>query len=298
MADGDWPEFSIPDVGQTEAPSAPAETPGDPSGSSPAAPAPAPLPGTQVAGGGPSAGDDDRIPKYRFDEVSERARQSEATVQRLMAFLEQQAAQAAQAAAGQPQEPPDEDAERKQRILQQLLDLDPRIAKAIQVGERADAIFAQIERAEQSAQQEKAGWDRFAQQTLSSVHDAFASAAMGKGKLGKDLPDETRQSLTDNFVAWIMRDTTGQRVARYNEKDAALTQEFITNWSRQFVEPYRRQTAAGQVQSARRTATLPMGGGTSSPLGQPPPKPTNDEDEDAVFHRGWLHSRQQMDQSS
>jgi hypothetical protein len=288
VADGDWPEFSIPDVGNSEAEPAPAAQPGVPSGSAPAAPAPAPLPGTQAAGGGPSAGDDDRIPKYRFDEANERARQADERFNRAVKLLEMEIQHREK-----PVVPPaelDEEAQRKQRLFDQLMELDPRLKRAIEVAERADELFATADQTKQEQERQKAEWDRVAVKALSSVHDAYAVAAMGKGKTGKDLPVETRQSLTDNFVAWVMQDPTGTRTDRYNQRDPALASEFVSDWSRRFVEPFRRQTAAGQVAAARRTANLPVGGGASNPLGTPPPKTHDDEDEDAIFHRAFKDS--------
>lgn len=293
MAD-DWPEFSIPDVGQTEAPAPLAPEPGVPSGSAP------PAPGTVVAGStpapspGPSAGDDDRIPKYRFDEVLEARRQAEAVNQRLIALLDKQMAATA------PPEAPvatDDETARKQRIVQQLIDVDPRFGKLLAMGDRADAILATIDRAEQQQAAQAEEYERLAKTTVSSVHDAFAVAAMGQGKTGNDLPPETRQTLTDNFVAWVMQDPSTQRAQRYNARDTSLTTEFLTDWQRRFVDPYRRSTAATQIQQARRTAALPMGGGTSSPLGTPPPKTHDTEDEDAVFHRAYRDSMQRAEQS-
>jgi len=285
----EWPEFSIPDVGLGGEP--PPSGSGEPSGSTPAAPVtPTPAEGTKAPSEGPKPGDD-LIPKYRLDETTARLTALEAMNKRLMAVLEQRAAPA-------PAEvPADPDAERRLALLKQIKELSPEVAQAFKLGENADVILAMIEETKVRREQDKAAWDGYAVKTLSSVHDGYAKALSGGKKTGKDLPQETRDALTDNFVAWIMKDPTGQRVDRYNSHDDALQSEFITAWQRQFVEPWRRQSVAGQVTQARRVANLPVGGGTSSPLGTPPPKPNDADDEDAIFHRAFHQTVAERDSS-
>lgn len=291
MAD-EWPEFSIPDVGLVG--ESPEGGSGAPSGSTPAAPVtPLPAEGTQAPAEGPKPGDD-LIPKYRLTETTARLTALEAMNQRLLAMLEQRQA----AAAAAPSEVvADPEADRRKALLKQIKELSPEVAQAFKLGENADVILAMIEETKVRRDQDKAAWDGYAVKTLSSVHDTYAKALSGGKKTGKDLPEETRQALTDNFVAWIMKDPTGQRVERYNSHDDALHSEFITAWQRQFVEPWRRQSVAGQVTQARRVANLPVGGGTSSPLGTPPPKPNDSDDEDAIFHRAFHQSIAERDAS-
>lgn len=292
MAD-EWPEFSIPDVGNEGG--VQESTPGD-TGS----PAPAAAAGSGGANdgakppvaGSPSAGDE-TIPKYRFDEITSRYNELSETNKRLLAMLER----------FQPKEPepfqePDPEAEKKERIWKQLVEVNPKLAKAIELAERAGDIEGLLEQAKQEKTRQAEEWDRYAKSTLGTIHDEYAKLLSNGTKTAKDLPEETRQSITDNFVAWVMKDPSLARVNRYNSKDSTLIQEFVNDWKRTFIEPWRRQSAAQQVQQARRTANLPVGGGTASPLGTPPPKPNDSDDEDAVFKRGWAHTRQQLDQSS
>lgn len=285
--DGEWPEFSIPDVGN-EGGSQESE-PGATGSPAPAAAAGAggAEDGTKPpATGSPSAGDE-TIPKYRLDEITARYNELSETNKRLMAMLEK--FQQPAAPAPKPAEP-DPEAEKKERIWKQLLEVNPKLAKAIELAERAGDIESVMQAFAQQQQAQKQEWDNYAKSTLSTIHDKYASLLSNGTKKGADLPEETRQTITDNFVAWVMKDGTGQRVQRYNSKDGALIEEFVNDWKKTFIEPWRRQSAGAQAQQARRTQNLPNGGGTSSPLGTPPPKPKNDEDEDAIYHRAFRHS--------
>lgn len=296
MAGNDgWPEFSIPDVG--DGGGAQASAPGD-TGS----PAPAAAAGEGGADGGtkppvagsPSAGEEN-IPKYRLDELTARYDKLEETNRRLMLILERYQPQAKpEPGAGVP---PDPDAEKKQRIWNQLVEINPKLAQAIELAESAEDIKAALAqlRAEQTRTAEE--WDDHAKQVLTGIHDQYAKLLSDGKKLGKDLPEETRQTITDNFVAWVMKDPSGERVKRYNRRDTTLSAEFVNDFKRTFIEPWRRQDAAGDAARARRVQNLPVGGGTASPLGTPPPKPKADEDEDEVFHRGFRHTMMLKEQA-
>lgn len=292
MADSDgWPEFSIPDVGQEPAPQASgADKPTEPV--STVAPTPEPV-GTKAPDGLPTA--DEMIPKYRYDDLLKEVERQRQMTERMIAVLEK--AKATPAAPVQAE--PDPEAERKQKLVEELASLDPRIARMLELGGSADKILAAIEKMntfaeerEAEARLKQAEYDGYAKTVLTAIHDAYAKSLSDGKKLGKDLPEETRQTLTDNFIAWVMKDTTRARETRYNQKDATLQTEFLDSWRRTFVEPWRRQQVAEDVRAAKRVQNLPVGGGTASPLGTPPPKPTDDGDEDAVFKRGWAHTRQ------
>lgn len=273
-----WPDFTIPDVGDVgegkETPS------GVPSGPAPAALAePAPV-GTGAPVGEPKTGDE-AIPKYRFDEIAKERDELRDNLARVLKLME---------ARREPEpfeEPDDPEVAKRKKIVADLQALDPRIAQAFELGEKRDVILQLIDEAKQRQETEKRQWDTFATKQLSTVHDGFAAAMSGGKKKGSDLPRETRQGLTDNFVAWVMQDGSGGRANRYISRDEALPKEFLSEFSKQYIEPFRRQAAAVNVTQARRVQNLPVGGGTSSPLGTPRPKPNDSDDEDAVYHRGW-----------
>lgn len=282
-----WPEFTIPDVG---APGAGEETPaGDTSGSRPAANDQAAKPDAERQ---PVVGaDGEMIPKYRLDEVTQRNAELQQQLERVLRVLE------ANRPAPKEDDEPDPEQLRKQKIVNDLLELDPRIRKAIELGEKADVIQALLQTSQEREAMEKASWDDFANRQLAKVHDGFAAALSGGKRKGAELPQETRQGLTDNFIAWVMQDGSGRRAGRYNAKDETLPTEFIQSFMKQYVDPLRRTTAAATVTAARRVQNLPVGGGSSSPLGTPKPKP-NDDDEDAIFKRGWEDTKQRMEQQS
>lgn len=277
-----WPEFSIP-TGEPEA--APqASGAGSSSGTQPPAAAPEPR-GTVAPVAAPPA--DEMIPKYRVDELSRQVEQLTRMNERLMGLVPRPQSE--------PAADPDPEAERKAKLVQELAELDPKLARAMDLGASADKILAVIERLEAQEQRDLVEWDGFAKQTLSSIHDAFAKGISNGQKTGKDLPQETQQTLTDNFITWVMKD--GQRTERYNRRDTTLQNDFLQAWRQTWVEPWRRQQAAGDVKQARRVSNLPVSGSTSSPMGTPPPKPNDSDDEDAIFRRGFRDSMERMGNS-
>lgn len=287
MAD-EWPEFSIP---QMDTPPAQEHAPEVTTDSTP--------PTTPVDTGQAAAapGTEDFIPKYRYDETAARLRQAE---QMLMEVLRTQAAAAKPPAPPEDDTPLDPDAERKQALYAQFLDLHPNIQKAMKMAEQYDAISKLIERDTQSQQAQQAMWDAHNKQVVATLHDTYAKLVSNGQKTGKDLPPDVQRMLVDNFIGWITRDQTKTLEQRYEQRDPALLNEFMAYWQQSVGNPWRRQTAAAQVQQARRVASLPVGGGTASPLGTPPAKPKPSDDEDEVFHRAFRHSmamKDQMDQT-
>lgn len=297
MAGSDgWPEFSIPDVGQEGAPQASGAGKAD-EPVPPVEPIREPV-GAKAPEGTPTP--DEMIPKYRYDDLAREVERQRQMTERLIAALEKAKVPVAAPA---PVEP-DPDAERKQKLVEELASLDPRIARMLELGGSADKILQAIEKMntfaeerEQESKLKQVEWDGYAKTVLASIHDSYAKSLSGGKKTGADLPEETRQTLTDNFIAWVMKDTTRAREMRYNQRDPALQTEFLDEWKRTFVEPWRRQQTAEDVRAAKRVQNLPVGGGTASPLGTPPPKPTDDGDEDAVFKRGWAVTRQLQEQA-
>ena len=288
MAENEWPEFHIPDVGQEAPPQASGAGTSD--GAAPVQPPKEPV-GTKAPEETPPP--EETIPKYRFEEVVKQVEMLRGMNERLLALMPKPNEKPAE---------PDPDAERKAKLVAEFAELDPRIAKMLELGGSADKILKAIERMEQSeldraeeAKAKQVEYDGYAKTVLTSLHDAFAKALDPK-KLGKDLPEETRQTLTDNFIGWVMRDATRQREVRYNQKDPTLQTDFLTAWKATWVEPWRRQQVAEDVRAAKRVEKLPVGGGTASPLGTPPPKPKDDDDEDAIFHRAFQHSMGLKDQ--
>jgi hypothetical protein len=228
------------------------------------------------------------IPKYRLDELVRQVEQLTGMNERLLAFIPRPDAV--------PVAEPDAEAQRKATLVQELAELDPKLARAMDLGASADKILAAIERLESQEKQTQVEWDSHAKRMLGSIHDAFAKAVSGDKKLGKDLPEETRQTLTDNFITWVLKDP--QRTARYNAKDQSLQGDFLTAWKQTWVEPWRRQQVAGDVRQARRVQSLPVSGGTASPMGTPAPKPTDSDDEDEIYRRAFRDSMARMENSS
>lgn len=313
-ADG-WPEFSIPDVGNDEgtafvdsdvnndtSSTARADDKSGPASTTPGNTTPAGKTGTQGGEQGPNPGDG-FIPKYRFDEVNEKystlERNFQALQDRILKMLESQAAPKTPEKPAAPPLEPEEQA-RRDRLFAELRELNPTMARAIALAEKSDQIekmlarFDQLDQAETLRQQQEAQrHEAFAKQQLDTLFTGYAQM-FGKDKTGKDLPDDLKGTLKDNFVRWLLTDPT--RSARYDAGDTKLPGEFVQAWRAQFVDPSRRSTAAGQMREAKRRERLPESGGTANPLGTPPAKPKDDEDEDAIFHRAFAHSRALQDQ--
>lgn len=286
-----WPEFSIPDVSETETQVGSTPPEGETSGVTPAAPVAAQPPaphGTQPRAPVASDAGGESIPKYRFDEQAERLRSTQEQLQTVMGLMKSLQSLPKES----PGEPPDP---RKERIVAELLEVMPELGKARTLAERADEITQLLEEAKFTRAEREQRDTQYARTSVARLWDGYAEAVLGKGKTGRDLPAETREIVKNSFIQWIGSDTTGERINRYNAFDETLRTEFMTAWRKAVIDPLRRETLAGRAASARRIANLPVAGGTASALGQPSAKPETD-DEDAVYDRAWEMTRQLKEQ--
>ncbi len=287
MPDPEWPEFTIPTAANV---SSPAPTPPTSPDTSAAAPTPPTSPDTSAAAPTPpTPAAEEMFPKHRFDEMNTRfeavRQQNEQLTKLLTTLVTTKAAMAADAAAAKPVDP------EKQQIIDQLHEyLGPNLRGALALADKApvlDELIARFNAFEARAiarekAEETAAVD-YAQRSLAAVHDQLAPLFLGKDKAGKDLDPSRRQALTNLYVQWVGEDAT--RIDRYNRQDDTLRQDFVKAYQDQWVEPFRRASAATAVREARKVSSLPVGGTTTSTLGTPPAKPLTSDDEDAPFNR-------------
>jgi|PlaIllAssembly_1097288.scaffolds.fasta_scaffold00657_7 hypothetical protein len=292
--EGEWPEFSIPSVDEAGGSAPAASTPGGSGGPAPT------TPGQTAPAGTPQqtqpSTTDENIPKYRYDQLNTRTQELERNFQQMQEMntrLTDALARAMEAARpAAPNEPAldPEEAQRRENIRKQLQEIYPELGDLnsvrdiIKLKDKLEAVVAQ---SEQNASRDAERFDDYAKRSISALHNEFA-AVFGKGKTAADLNDDQRREIAKSFVDWIGADPT--RIRRYDMGDnAALRGEFIKAWTDRWVEPLRRTGAAQTMRQARTTERLPVGGSASSPLGTPAPKPSTqkDDDDEAIFRRGW-----------
>ncbi len=292
-----FPRFTIPDGdpgGGGGAPSgggapasapssgAPAGTPSSAPGGSPGSGAPAgsgvpapSIPGAPAAAS-PSAFSyaEDRsqwIPPNRLSEVARRAQQFETEARQYRAMLE---AGTGVTIPGRP-EPMDPETRQAQELFLQVF---PQFAPLVQnpkAIERLMAIAEQIQdpailaRLPEAVTAADHSWQQHGRQVLGAIYKDIATD-FGVAAL----EPRRQQAIGREFRAWLEAEPT--RVQRYVQADPALTQEFVTDYRTQFIDPFRRAADAGQMQQGSRAAGLPpapRGGGSGVPqaAGSAPP---------------------------
>lgn len=224
--------------------------------------APTPAPAAHVP--------DNRIPFDRFQEVvSQRRTENEARIaaETRAADLERkiQALTGLQPPAEQPD--PEEAAIRLQMEklypgLAKLKDLP--FDKILQIVDAVPAL-----QADRDAQIQR-GFDDIADSTMASLYTA-AKETFG----GEELNTGQKKFLHRAFVGFLESDPS--LLPRYKSRDAALVSEFLTDFA-SVTDPIRRQAAVTSGARVARVATVPTGGSSGGPVGQPAPALPKDED--------------------
>jgi len=300
----EFPAFAIPDSAgaQNTAPvSADLQVPPDdlspaPSGQEPpqdAAPAPAQPPA------GPPA--EEMFPKHRYDAVAQRAAAAEQRAAQAVAMLERlimMQAQNAQAARppAEPELPPEE-LQRRQDILGQLFEVVPGLQRVLALADKTDAIERWLSHSQQSMESQSERLNRYAEYTITRLHDAIAPLVLGEKRPdgtapnGKHLSEDQQHVIQQAFVRWVGVDH-GRR-DRYDNGDEGLRDEFVEHFKNTWVAPFSRGPQAQAVERQQRVNRLPVGGTSSAPVTQGPKK-LDLNDEDAVFRAGWAHTKAQL----
>ncbi len=286
-----WPTFTVPEgSGIPAEPATPADA-GTPPAAPPASAAPSspPAASAATAPAGETTPPDEMFPKYRYDAVRTENERLQAQLGQLTQLLTAVAPLLQKQPPGAPPPAPDPV---RDKIVAQLYEYVPWLRQAERLAPLADRIEAALQQIDelrqkqaQSVQETQASWDQYARHVVAAAHAAVAPLLVPPGKTVRDLSEFTKQTITDLFIRWVAADQS--RATRYNAHDGALVNEFKTFYEAEMVTPFKRESAASLAARARAVGTLPTGGQTSSTLGTPPPSPKPDDDEDAIFKRGW-----------
>lgn len=276
---------SVPRGGDPQPPVPPVQPPAAP---------PAPAGGTPPApAGGAPAGQpsDEQIPRYRLDEVvSDRDNlrtlvlEQQRQISQLLQRFGQTPGPAAPAAPPPPQLTP-QDIAIRDRLYGIIPGLD-KLADLLPFLERRDAIFGAADAVPAWRSAEDQYWDRYANDSVSSIADEFAKFQLGEGKAAKDLNPIVLDSIRAAFTRWVTSDPA--RAARYEREDPSIPKEFWGVYRATVFDPIRRSQQAAVLEN--QPPALPRGGG-GAPAGSntppsAPPAPAGD-DEDAIHARAW-----------
>ena len=195
----------------------------------------------------PGAPPEGYVPSYRLREVREAAerqaneRWQQREAQYAAALQQRQEQLQRLVGVNNPQRNPEIDA-----VREQFGNLYPGLVK---LEERADAIQAIIERAQELEAQNQHYWDSYGRQTVDKLFDKASTS------LGGPLSEEGKGVLHQAFVGYVQ--STPERQARYTN-DPTLVDEFLRSFTSSFIDPVRRNAAATTAARAGQVATLPQ----------------------------------------
>jgi hypothetical protein len=313
----DWPDFDVPaealneGVDRSERPAAPestgtppaAATPPAGTATPPAAPAAVEPPASAAVTPGstpptPPVPDDDAamVPRYRLNETTERARKAEAEATRLRAEVESLRRPAATPPAATPPAPPaatdldPADVAIRDRLLKVMPEL-KNLAGVEALIAKNGSIESAIAAVEGYRQAEQRYYERHADRQIESLHRHVAEYMLGKDKPIADLPELTRQQVSQAFAQWVSADPA--RTARYDALDERLVGEFWPIYRAAMFDPVRRDAAAATLTAHNTRPALPPGGGSGVPPVPGPKKTPSSDPEDEIFDRAWNTVKEQ-----
>lgn len=268
----EWPDDPGPghEYGDGSTPAAPAPAAQGATPAAPKPPAAAQPPASSEPGAAPGTGDENSIPKHRFDELTGRNTQLEQQNARLTrilnAFMGRDPAPVTQA--------PGPEDERRTRLRGVLEEIYPGL-------KNLDRIAQFIEGSQQS---ETANADRYAQRAIGRALDHAAIKLLGEGKTAQDLSPRQRTLLKDAFVTWVTGDR--ERAAAFDAGDAPDYEAFWTDYHQAVRADAARVQNAELARRGASVARLPTGGPSAAPVASPPPE-LNFSDADAVHKAAW-----------
>jgi hypothetical protein len=195
----------------------------------------------------PSAG---WVPKHRFDEVNTQAGRT----RQLEADVAERDRKIAALAGVTPADPNSQKAEQIKEAFFNLpgMAVFKKIASLSE--EQIDALLEVPEHVEQTSQAEARAWQRHGNQQIEYIGEKVSEA------LGVEKPDADQlDDLRVNFKSWLSRtvkkeiDMTGDSATlrRYEEGDKKLLDEYVTSYTKRWVEPARRTATATQMNRVR-----------------------------------------------
>lgn len=154
-----------------------------------------------------------------------------------------------------------------------------RLAELADLGPQMQA----AQQAQYAAQQ--AQYDALADTTVAALYQG-AKDIFG----GKDLTGFQQRALHRAFVDFVESDD--RNATRYVRRDGALVADFLKLYAAEMLDPARRQAAVAVGQRVSRAATVPTGGGSSGPVGTPPPAVPKDADD--LHDAAWTALRAKL----
>lgn len=194
------------------------------------------------------------IPPHRFNEVSQQARRA--------ADLESQIAERdrkIQALAGVT--PKDSEAAKAESIKEALFQIMPQLRVfADRSVEEIQQILETPQYAARQEQTELRGWQRHGNQQMDIISERVAEA------IGADKLDADQQAdLRDGFASWLKQKAQAElqasdgaeskTLARYEDGDEKLLDEFVSRYTKNWVEPARRRATASTTARIRPTVS-------------------------------------------
>lgn len=267
-------EAAPPAGGEIPAPAAPAAA-------SPQAVAP-PVASQQApqAPASPSA-PDGYIPRYRYNEMSQREQQARESVQRyetqmgqVKAELDQYRRQVQALVGVTPPQNQESDA-----IKSQFFQLFPWAKK---LEERFGDVENLIDRGSDMEAQVNHYWTSYGKQNMDRLFN------LASGSLGAPLTDEGKRQLHSSFVGFIQ--SSPELTDRY-ATDPTVVEDFWKTFTSSFVDPARRASAGNVANRAALGANLPQDAPSGSPQVVGAPKPKDLDERTAL---AWAEYQQRM----
>lgn len=196
----------------------------------------------------------DWFPKHRYDEVNARYDAAETARKDLESKL---AAADARVRALAGVEPTDPGQAKIDAVRQNFSQVFPELAWLLELSpEEREALRQAPNAAESARAAELRGWTKHGDTAVEYLGDRIADA-YGADKLSPEQAAGVRENFTNWLQAKIQPElnaTQGREsatLARYERGDNSLYDEFVTQFTKQWVEPARRTAVAGQTSRIR-----------------------------------------------
>lgn len=264
----EWPEDPGPDANYSGDPTPTAGTPpparGSATSTAPPTGAADPARGNGEPPRGQGDGDEQFIPRHRFDELNGNFTRTQAENQEIRRQLDHalrvvRAYQGRDPDARPPerQEPEDPRMGRVRGLLEKLYPGLKNLDKVIQTIEAQET-------------QQNAVNDRMTGRTLTRALDFCATKLLGDGKKGSDLSKNSRIWLKDAFIAWVVNDP--EREASFDAGEPVDLEAFWNDYHREMRQDAARAQSAELARRGVERNRLPSGGPSHAPVGSPPPQ--------------------------
>ena len=246
-------------------------------------------------GGRQQGRQDETIPKYRLDEVSQQRDRLQAEVTTTKSELEKLKRIVTNALGitdpneGKPRQLTD----REKAIQGRILELFPELKTLMALAPKVESLTGLADQMPAFERQSQQYWNRVAKTMLDGMADAVAPMFLGEGKKASDLTKEQRARFQVDFFNWIQADD--KRVERYEAIDSTLIDEYRQELDAAWVQPLRRQSGVTALNRGRQVGRLPVGGNSSAPASTPKPK-QKPLDEDTAADAAWANFQERIAQ--